>query len=1079
MASQGFRGKARGGIGIGQPFGDLYVLAARIENRTMSESAAVRLVQEGSLPIWPPGALDECMEEALALVHSAPELAYYWSRLILALSEIVCEPGRRSEWWVAAAGFVEITRRSLYAKPWGGRLLEALRVADLQAEVLERRITELTRYSSLAGGRAAATATARKELTEARVAAAWVLAGPYCSALDPDDIRGSFQRWSNPFHLDIGMTFGVFPAEETEEIEEVQADTERWSFNPNEALPPPQYLLEQALARLDLALHDAPPALRGLCQVKRACILPLLARLDPEREGEYWEAARAVVHEVWWTSDQSLPLADFFQAVAPVAHRLGIGKPTRLKTLLRIPLSQLSRQMPGPALLRLLANVLVFVEDARDLRDIWTVILTILKENAGLPGVPTWVWRDLAHHLPGNQLRCPPHPVPLSDLTASVEKLCRRKRPPSTERAATLVHATMHVLNEDLADAVNLLHSIYEVNEPFRDAHAWMLSRLAGFHRQQYAVWLRGQGRHQEALLEYVNVAEGLVPFAARHHAPGLLTQLANDALTAAKQSECEDVDALMLIKIVDPVVSALISPGDDHSSVVRELGQEVARLVHDSRVPELYTAHHLLFKGYAFRLLMEQPGPRPPTEWVQLLNQLIAMAESEAGPYAPDRGKDNTAAPLGLMFLNSAEFTAEPGAEESPGHLRQVADLSISTDLIHGPHQPKYEEMDRPDPLQATALMRNALDDETVVISLYLAERLRDSRGESVDAAQLLSCHVTSETQEIVAASLKVPTGLLRAIDHERNIIHSFSFAVFPIARIREEVNADPGASPVTLYGADLLERHFGLSGLTVEQLDRWRAAGKRHLCFWPHGPLHYLPLHLLHADGRPLADDWIVTTVANSVQYLPRRTGAADRRHRLLIAGSAAGGSRYGLRKQPEIETHVNDLTVQIPHARKLKSGATTPHALMEAVTEVDYLHVAAHGSHDAEAPWYQCLYLDPDDSGEGRLFAHQILSLDLRGVDLVTLSACESALGRYDLNDNLRGLPAAFILAGASTVIGVLWPVTAPVATLFYEELYLSLLADSTKRDAFRQAQQATRAAFPQYRDWGAFTLIGDWQ
>jgi CHAT domain-containing protein len=150
------------------------------------------------------------------------------------------------------------------------------------------------------------------------------------------------------------------------------------------------------------------------------------------------------------------------------------------------------------------------------------------------------------------------------------------------------------------------------------------------------------------------------------------------------------------------------------------------------------------------------------------------------------------------------------------------------------------------------------------------------------------------------------------------------------------------------------------------------------------------------------------------------------------------------------------------------------------MMAIREVDYLHIAAHGSQDVEAFWYHCLYLNPDeDDSGGRLFAHQILGLDLRGLELVTLSACESALGRYDLNDNLRGLPAAFLLAGAATVIGALWPVTAAVATLFFEELYSCLLNGHPKRDAFHRAQRVTRQAYPEYRDWGAFTFIGDWR
>ena len=92
---------------------------------------------------------------------------------------------------------------------------------------------------------------------------------------------------------------------------------------------------------------------------------------------------------------------------------------------------------------------------------------------------------------------------------------------------------------------------------------------------------------------------------------------------------------------------------------------------------------------------------------------------------------------------------------------------------------------------------------------------------------------------------------------------------------------------------------------------------------------------------------------------------------------------------------------------------------------------------------------------------------------------MSSCESALGRFDLNDNLRGLPAAFLAAGASAVIGCLWPVDPDVATAFFATLYARLAQVPDRREAFRAAQVATHDRYPAYRDWGAFCFIGDWR
>ena len=94
------------------------------------------------------------------------------------------------------------------------------------------------------------------------------------------------------------------------------------------------------------------------------------------------------------------------------------------------------------------------------------------------------------------------------------------------------------------------------------------------------------------------------------------------------------------------------------------------------------------------------------------------------------------------------------------------------------------------------------------------------------------------------------------------------------------------------------------------------------------------------------------------------------------------------------------------------------------------------------------------------------------------MITLSACETALGRYDITDNLRGIPASLLQRGARTIIGTLWPVETYTSHDFFTALYRELRQGRSILDAFTTAQRQTRERHPQYRDWGAFNLIGDW-
>ncbi|MDF1545739.1 MAG: CHAT domain-containing protein [bacterium] len=73
------------------------------------------------------------------------------------------------------------------------------------------------------------------------------------------------------------------------------------------------------------------------------------------------------------------------------------------------------------------------------------------------------------------------------------------------------------------------------------------------------------------------------------------------------------------------------------------------------------------------------------------------------------------------------------------------------------------------------------------------------------------------------------------------------------------------------------------------------------------------------------------------------------------------------------------------------------------------------------------------------DGILTAEEISLLDLRGVDLVTLSACETALGQIESGEGVYGLRRAFLMAGARTVVSALWPVSDRETSDFMLFLY----------------------------------------
>lgn len=93
------------------------------------------------------------------------------------------------------------------------------------------------------------------------------------------------------------------------------------------------------------------------------------------------------------------------------------------------------------------------------------------------------------------------------------------------------------------------------------------------------------------------------------------------------------------------------------------------------------------------------------------------------------------------------------------------------------------------------------------------------------------------------------------------------------------------------------------------------------------------------------------------------------------------------------------------------------------------------------------------------DGILTAVEVASLDLRNVELVTLSACETGLGKAASGEGVLGLQRAFQMAGARNVVASLWKVddqgTAALMQLFYYKLWVEKKRPAT---ALREAQLA---------------------
>jgi CHAT domain-containing protein/tetratricopeptide (TPR) repeat protein len=220
-----------------------------------------------------------------------------------------------------------------------------------------------------------------------------------------------------------------------------------------------------------------------------------------------------------------------------------------------------------------------------------------------------------------------------------------------------------------------------------------------------------------------------------------------------------------------------------------------------------------------------------------------------------------------------------------------------------------------------------------------------------------------------------------------------------------------------------------------------------------------------------------------------LTAQNGSADR---LLVqlaesAGQSAAPATL-IPRLPYTRQEAQAILPLAPAASRLAAldfRASRDAALDPGLRQYRYLHFATHGFVDNDHPGLSSLVLSMVDAqgrpANGFLRLTDIYNMKL-AADLVTLSACQTGLGKQITGEGVLGLTRGFLYAGAARVIVSLWSVndraTAELMTRFYRHL---LKDNQTPAASLRAAQvemwQSRQWKSPYY--WAAFVQHGEWR
>ncbi len=263
--------------------------------------------------------------------------------------------------------------------------------------------------------------------------------------------------------------------------------------------------------------------------------------------------------------------------------------------------------------------------------------------------------------------------------------------------------------------------------------------------------------------------------------------------------------------------------------------------------------------------------------------------------------------------------------------------------------------------------------------------------------------------------------------------------------------------------------------------------------LIILPDDILNYVPFDALSQD--PDTSDYLIyeyqISYANSVTlFRAQQTKPKRKQNSLLAYAPRFGDIETGIQTD---RSNFGPLRYNIAEAKNIANyfdgqAITGPDATIESFKihskTNNILHFATHAAANDQYPDYSYLAFASKVKNYPSLLYVKDLYAYTINADMVTLSACQTGLGKLQKGEGMLSLARGFSYAGARSLVTTLWKIndetTAEVMNDFYKNLNDGVAKDKALRDAklqYLNTAEDELLKHPYY--WSGFMLSGDTQ